>query len=168
MQLAALATMAAWWQGACAGSEILSCSEIPAGGCPSSRGGSCDDGACHALYDCVAGDWQLAELCPAGSGGQAAGGGSAGQGAVGGAAGAGGAAGGAGEAGTGGCPGALLDHSGEVTGCVPELLLPDCPVIAAETCQPCLTGCLDFFLCLPVGWLAVAYCDEHGTLVVEQ
>jgi hypothetical protein len=43
---------------------------------------------------------------------------------------------------------------------------PDCPVEAANTCQPCLTGCTDFLYCEAAGWLAVAYCDEDGQLIV--
>jgi hypothetical protein len=58
-----------------------------------------------------------------------------------------------------------IDTSGQASGC-PGLQRPDCPVEAANTCQPCLTGCTDFLYCEAAGWLAVAYCDEDGQLIV--
>jgi hypothetical protein len=61
----------------------------------------------------------------------------------------------------------MFDHSGEVSGCTPDLQSPDCPAEAAEgLCEPCLTGCIDFFMCTETGWESVAYCDEDGGFFV--
>ncbi|WP_104978561.1 hypothetical protein [Sorangium cellulosum] len=124
------------------------CGEIPRGGCPIGRGGSCDDAVCHALYDCIDGAWTEALRCDrAGEAGQDAG-----------------AGGGPG----GDCEVVGLDRAGEASGCEPALQEPDCPADAAETCaaSACWTGCLDFFLCTEEGWRAVAYCDEAGRITV--
>ena len=91
-----------------------------------------------------------------GGGGAGAGGGS------------GGAAGSAGSAGAGGCAGVALDHTGEAEGCTPELQLPDCPAAVAESCQPCLSGCVDFFMCMAAGWMDVAFCTDAGQIVVNR
>lgn len=134
------------------------CGVIPGDGCPLDRGGTCDDRSCDALYACEAGGWRLVESCPPdGDGGHGASGGVAGAGA-GGAAGAG--------AGVGGCAPATIDHTGEHTGCDQDLVeAPDCPVEAAESCHPCETGCVDFFLCTADGWDLVAYCTDEGEVV---
>lgn len=120
------------------------CGEIPQGGCPIGRGGTCRDAACHALYDCVDGAWTAVARC---DGRDATG------------------------QGTGAdqdreCEVVALDHAGEAQGCTPALQLPDCPAEAAETCADaaCRTGCVDFFVCTEGGWSAVAYCDEQGRL----
>ena len=142
----------------CSTGKLQPCDAIPEGGCPIGRGGTCDDTACRGLYECVEGRWSLLTHC-AGNGGDG------GQG-VGGAGGAAGAAGSAGMAGAGGCSGVELDHTGETQGCSPELELPDCPALVAESCQPCVSGCADFFMCLEGAWGWVAYCTEQGQLVV--
>ncbi|CAN5924374.1 hypothetical protein BH11MYX4_BH11MYX4_00610 [soil metagenome] len=42
------------------------CSDIPAGGCPLSRGVACEDPSCEAVYACRAGNvWELDRACPA-------------------------------------------------------------------------------------------------------
>lgn len=42
------------------------CSNIPAGGCPLSRGVACEDLACEAVYFCRPNNvWELKEQCPA-------------------------------------------------------------------------------------------------------
>lgn len=130
---------------------VETCGEIPEGGCPVGRGGTCDDVACAALYDCQGGAWTEVEACP---GSSAASGGSVG-----------GGEGGAGEGG-GTCAPAVIDRTGEADGCTPDLLEPDCPAAAAEACDPCGTGCADFFLCTADGWIDVAACDESGALQV--
>ena len=140
----------------CTTGGLQRCDTIPEGGCPIGRGGTCDDKACRGLYDCAEGSWALVIACSPGHGGS----GGLGAGGVAGAAGA--AGGGAG----GGCAGAELDHSGEMQGCAPELELPDCPALVAESCQPCLSGCADFFMCLEGGWGWVAYCTDEGQVVV--
>jgi hypothetical protein len=138
--------------------EPVLCGQIPADGCPVGRGGTCSDTACAALYDCVDGHWTRTETCSGGGGG--------------GAAGTGGAHGGQGP-----CTPVVIDTTGQVTGCTPDLQPPDCPVEAVLGCAEsvCLTGCVDFFLCTEeltdAGpdkvWSAVAYCDEvTGKLVV--
>jgi hypothetical protein len=131
-------------------SDVVPCGRIPDEGCPIGRGGTCDDAACEGLYDCVEGAWMLVEDC-----GRTVGEGGAGAGA------------GAGSA--GGCaPAATIDRAEEADGCLPALQSPDCPVDAAEVCEPCLTGCADFYLCESLGWEFVAFCDEEGQLVVVQ
>lgn len=142
------------------GSGVLTCGQIPDDGCPLGRGGTCDDAVCAGLYDCVDGHWQLVESCPGfGDGGSGAG--------ASGGSGAGGQGGAGAEAGAGGCEPFIFDHSGETTGCTPELVVPDCTMGAAETCHPCLTGCLDFFMCMADGWAWMAYCDDDGQLQIE-
>lgn len=144
----------------CDGSPALQlCGQIPEGGCPIGKGGTCEDRSCAALYDCVDGSWTRVEQCPAQGG---AGGGAGG---VGGA--PNGGAAGESVGGAGGCVHATIDHEGEVSGCTPELQLPDCTVDVAESCQPCLTECVDFYLCTAGGWSTVAYCDDDANLVVE-
>jgi hypothetical protein len=127
------------------------CGEIQEGGCPIGRGGTCDDAACLALYDCVEGAWTLVERC-----GRSGGGGDGGVP--------------DGDGTDDACAPVVLDHSGEATGCRPSLQHPDCPVEAVETCaaSACATGCLDFFLCTRDGWTGVAYCTEEGQIVVTQ
>ncbi|MFO0755625.1 MAG: hypothetical protein U0359_04005 [Byssovorax sp.] len=129
------------------------CGEIPAGGCPVGRGGTCEDAVCEALYDCQDGHWVSVERCmnEAGAGG------------------AGGEGGAGGGTGGGPCTPVTLDHTGEQLGCMPDLQSPDCPAEAAETCAEtaCFTGCVDFFLCKKDGWTAIAHCDDQGTLILS-
>lgn len=142
----------------CNVTPIVLCDQIPEGGCPLDRGGTCEDASCAALYGCYDGEWRRVEVCEGNTGG--AGGGT---GAAGAAGGAGGAAG-PGGAGGAGCQPILFDHTDDSTGCIPDLQAPDCPAVVAEQCpeKACTTGCLDFFLCKTDGWEAVAYCDEDG------
>lgn len=148
----ALAASVAAGVTACGGfGPVQTCGEIPQGGCPLGRGGTCDDSLCAALYDCVDGDWSLATECEQGSGGTTSTGG-----------------GGVGGAGEGGCSVPAIDHAAEVSGCTPDLQEPDCPAVAAESCTACLTGCVDFYLCVAAGWDLVAFCSDDGALVVTQ
>lgn len=129
------------------------CGTIPDGGCPVGRGGTCEDAACGALYDCVEGSWVLTETCSSSNDG---GGGEAG-------------ASSAGGGGEGGCATVSFDRTHEVTGCMPDFESPDCPAAAAETCAPCLNDCVDFFLCLEPdapSWTLVAFCNDAGELVM--
>jgi hypothetical protein len=42
------------------------CTNVPAGGCPLSRGVACEDPACEAVYACRSGNvWELDHTCPA-------------------------------------------------------------------------------------------------------
>ncbi len=121
----------------------IPCGQIPANGCPLRGGGTCDDPFCGAIYSCVDGTWTFVETCsnPPIE-----------------------------DAGTNldGCVVATIDHTGETTGCKPDLQNPDCPVQAAEQCASsvCQSECVDFFLCTADGWQVVAYCDQDGQLVV--
>ena len=147
------AALAGWVVSACddGSIELPECPMIPEGGCPLESGGSCVDVLCAAVYECVGESWQLVQTCE-GSGGGGAGGSSSS---------------GGGSSGEGGCAGAVIDKTDEAVGCQPDLQRPDCPAVAAEGCQPCQTGCVDFFLCKSDGWHAVAYCDGDGQLIVE-
>jgi hypothetical protein len=130
------------------------CGEIPAGGCPIGRGGSCTDPSCTGVYDCVGGAWRVTERC-SGGGADAGAGHDSGADAA--------------DAADAGCVAITVDHTGERTGCAPSLQAPDCPAAAAEECavEACLTGCTDFFLCTSGGWREVAYCDDSGDVVVS-
>jgi hypothetical protein len=130
---------------------VQRCGEIPEGGCPIGRGGTCDDVLCAALYDCLEGAWTEVERCERDPG---TGGGGEGAGGEGGSA--------------GGCLGFEVDRSDEAEGCEPELQEPDCSAAAAEVCRPCSTGCVDFWLCASEGWAPVGYCDETGGFVPER
>ena len=148
--------------GACTTSAAPACHDIPPGGCPADRGGTCDDPVCSAIYTCGDGEWQWVNNCPGGG----VGGANAGGGGLGGAANVGGGGVG-GEGGEGGCHGVVIDKRGQTSGCSPGLMPPDCGVAVAEGCAPCLGDCSDFFLCTADGWVTVAFCDQDGQLVVE-
>ena len=122
------------------------CGQIPSGGCPLGRGGSCDDVVCASLYDCLGGKWIEVERCTSGTGGGGSGPGL--------------------DGGADACTPVVIDHTGETIGCTPDLQEPDCPAEAAEQCSEsaCLTGCTDFFLCTADGWKDVAYCTEDGQI----
>ncbi len=136
---------------ACGGEAPLQlCGEIPAGGCPIGRGGSCADKTCTGVYDCVEGKWIETTACSAGTTSSS------------------GATSSGATTGSGACMPAMLDHSMETTGCKPDLENPDCPASAAETCSPCTTGCTDFFMCETTGWTDVAFCTDQGQLVVAK
>ncbi|APR79381.1 Hypothetical protein A7982_04728 [Minicystis rosea] len=126
------------------------CGQIPSGGCPSGRGGTCDDPTCTSLYDCVDGTWVSVAVCEAPDGG------------------AGGSGSGGGLPDAGPCTPVEIDTTGQKQNCTPDLQDPDCPVEAALGCaeKVCLTGCADFYMCTANGWQAVAYCDEDGGLIV--
>jgi len=147
------------------GTAPLLCGEIPAGGCPLGRGGTCDDPLCAGLYDCVEGKWTLATDCTT-------------NGATSGSSGSSGSSGG--DAGAdGACTPIALSHEGEMTGCKPDLQAPDCPVSLTEgacvetVCN--VTDCLDFYLCIYDKvqvdhrvWSAVAGCDLDAGFRVGQ
>lgn len=135
------------------------CGQIPEGGCPVGRGGTCKDPTCSGTYDCEGGEWTLLEACMNGSSS------SSGLPSTSSSTGSG----------QGGSCGVTFDFGGlDTSGCVPDLETPDCPVLAAETCSAC-EGCEDFFVCWSVAadcapahapcWLNVAYCDADGSVV---
>jgi len=137
----------------CVGEAAIQlCGEIPTGGCPIGRGGTCDDLSCSGLYDCVSGAWKRVKACDTNGTSSSS----------------------SSSTGTGGAPSCAvtIDRSKEITGCA-SLETPDCPADAADSCTAC-EGCEDFFLCEsadanhPKGWVAVAYCDADGHVVVSQ
>jgi hypothetical protein len=130
--------------------EPVPCGEIPAGGCPIGRGGTCADPTCAGVYDCVDGAWVSTKTCPPPLDGGAGGG----------------EDGGVPDGGP--CTPVPIDTSGEALDCTPDLQEPDCPVEAAQGCleRACTTGCVDFYLCTTQGWSNVAYCDDGGTLII--
>lgn len=130
--------------------DIQLCGEIPEGGCPAGRGGSCTDEVCAGLYDCVDGAWTEVQRCDEFVPGGGGGGGAGGQG-----------------GGGGTCEPIEIPVPPEpAEHCIPDLQEPDCPVAAAHACEACLTGCVDFYACSADGWTPVAYCDERGDVVV--
>jgi hypothetical protein len=136
---------------ACGGADApLLCGEIPPGGCPIGRGGTCADPTCTGLYDCVSGHWRETMACPHPQGQGGAGSSSS-----------------ANSSSSGQCTGAMLDHTKQTVGCTPDLEAPDCNSDVAETCHPCTTGCIDFFMCEAQGWMTVAYCDGSGKLILK-
>jgi hypothetical protein len=158
--LGALAFTALPASGCDDGNTLLLCGEIPGGGCPQGRGGSCDDAVCAGLYDCVEGKWTLTVDCSADGGTSSTS--STGAGAD--------------AAADAACTPVAISHEGELIGCKGALQEPDCPAaVIDDACAEsvCLTGCTDFFLCVydmdqanKRSWSAVAYCDEDGQLVV--
>jgi hypothetical protein len=132
---------------ACSGAFLSEpCGLIPEGGCPTSRGGSCADATCARLFRCIKGEWEWVEACPENSGVSSSTVASSSSG--------------------GSCPD-KVDVAQQSQGCTPELQLPDCAAEAANQCEPCLTGCVDFFFCSQDGWQTVAYCTDEGELIVE-
>lgn len=128
------------------GGDLRPCNDIPEGGCPLDRGGSCEDPACAVLYACFDGAWEEHEQCTANT--QTTASVSA-------------------SSSTGGCAPFEIDRTGETSGCQPDLLEPDCPADALDTCSPCSLGCVDFYLCLAEGWVNVAHCTEEGDVVSD-
>ena len=64
---AAIAALAIFVSASCSDGETAqACTDIPAGGCPLSRGVACADTACEATYACLPGNvWELRDRCPA-------------------------------------------------------------------------------------------------------
>lgn len=148
---AALAlSMGAAAAGACGSVDpILLCGEIPLGGCPIGRRGSCSDDTCAGLYDCVGGHWTLSRACAARDGGPDDG-----------------AADGADLDAP--CTPVSIDAASTSAQCA-DLEVPDCQIKGFQTCaeNACKTECTYFYICQPAGWLAVAHCDAQGHLVTE-
>jgi hypothetical protein len=140
------------------------CDDIPDGGCPTDRGGSCADPTCSAIYLCNNGLWSLGQICPpydAGSGG----------GGVGGSATVPEAGPLCSHDGGGTCTPVVIDagNTADPSTCTPDLMCGDCTVSAAYGCKECActTGCDDFYICTPLGWVSVAYCDQNGNLIIS-
>jgi len=126
------------------------CSDIPAGGCPLSRGLACEDPACEAVYLCRPGNvWELHERCPLR------------------------------EAGTppdadvdvdvdAGDAGPVFDAAIDAPpgsfggpGCA-SLQAPDCALGLALACGAGCCGCEDLYICADDGWSLWGSCGEGG------
>ncbi len=116
--------------------------------CPASRGGTCADRECSAIYACEERRWVLLAECPGTHGADA---------------GADDARDAARDAPT--CDGAVPVP---VAAC-PPLQPPDCDIAIADGCpaSACKEGCTGFLRCTPQGWTDayVAFCDDDGVLV---
>ena len=122
------------------------CTNIPAGGCPLSKGVACEDPSCVAAYACRSGNvWELDHMCPGHEAGPVI------------------------EASTD-----ASDASMEVSrpfdaaidappganggpGCGP-LQVPDCTLGFALACPSGCCGCEDLFVCQNGGWNYYATC----------
>lgn len=121
------------------------CSDIPAGGCPLSRGVACQDPSCVAVYACRPSRvWELDHLCPpreAGAGRDASLDASA-------------PAARPFDASVDAPPGA---NGGP--GCAP-LQAPDCSLGFALACPAGCCSCEDLYICEGGGWSYYATCNE--------
>jgi hypothetical protein len=129
--------------------DVVPCGQIPPGGCPLGRGGSCEDTSCDIIYACVDAVWVSSQVC-ARTGGGAGGGG------------------GGGPVDAGPCTPVVVTAKNEGQNCTPDLQAPDCPIEAAGQCleTACLSGCVDFFVCgSDQTWKVAAFCDDGGDFV---
>lgn len=123
----------------------MPCNNIPAGGCPLSRGVACQDPACLAVYACRPGNrWELERTCPPHP-----------------------------DAGTtppDAAPDAkpILDASPDAPegayggpGCE-ELQPPDCSVGLALACTSGCCDCEDLYVCRGGGWVVWGTCGDAG------
>lgn len=133
----------------CRDTQIIEpCGQLPDDtACPASRGGTCLDRSCTALYACEDRTWVFVADCVGNV-----------------------------DAGTD-APADVIAETPvacdagvalPAASCEP-LQLPDCDVALADACPAtiCKEGCTGFLRCTPQGWTAayVAYCDEDGALV---
>ncbi len=124
------------------------CTNIPAGGCPSSFGAACTDPTCAAVYACTStGAWSLVRSCPARDGGAAAGPSDA----------------------RGDAPGSR-DVEADVPGAnggpgCQDLQSPDCPLGVGLACGTGCCGCEDLFVCAARGWSLWGTCGDGGAIV---
>jgi hypothetical protein len=137
------------------------CSALPSKtACPRSRGGSCSDTTCSAIYNCLDGKWVFEESCPnfqANNGSDA--GLDAGL-----------------DAQDGSSPEAglcspLVDLPPSDVGCS-TLQEPECDQAVMQSCpeNACSTGCEVFLRCVKGEWqdLLVGYCSEGELLLTNQ
>ncbi len=125
------------------------CSNIPAGGCPLSRGVACEDPACEAVYACRPGDvWELQERCPPREPGDDRSDASVQTDAS--------------------AP--VLDASIDAPpgafggpGCE-SLQAPDCMLGLAMSCGTDCCGCEDLYVCEDRGWTLWGSCGDGGIL----
>ena len=133
----------------CRDTQVLEpCGQLPdETACPASRGGTCRDRACSALYVCEDRKWLFVTDCPQNL-----------------------------DAGADAAVDAVADAPLPCDAAAPAtdpaceaLQQPDCDVAIADACPTtaCKEGCTGFLRCTPQGWTIayVAYCDEDGALV---
>jgi hypothetical protein len=120
------------------------CTNIPAGGCPSSHGAAaCDDPSCEAVYVCLPNQsWQLDHACPARDAATPP------------------------DAQPGTTP--ELDASIDAPpgayggpGCE-DLEQPDCPLGVALACGAGCCDCQDLYVCEDGGWSFYGTCGDAG------
>lgn len=121
------------------------CTDIPAGGCPLSRGVACEDPTCLAVYACRAGNaWELDHACPPREAGAAV------------------------EASVDAGVDADASHPFDASidappganggpGC-DALQAPDCSLGFALACPSGCCGCEDLFVCENGGWTYWSTC----------
>jgi hypothetical protein len=123
------------------------CSNIPAGGCPLSRGVACEDPACEAVYACRPNNvWELQERCPAHQAGSR-------QDA---------------SVQTDAAPAPSFDASIDAPpgafggpGC-DSLQTPDCALGVVLACGASCCGCEDLYVCEDNGWSLWGTCGDRG------
>jgi len=116
------------------------CTNVPAGGCPLSRGVSCEDPTCAAVYACRDGNvWELDRTCPPREAGAPVDAGEASDAAD-------AAPNPPRDASTDAPPGAYGGPGCDV------LQLPDCSLGLALACPSGCCGCEDLFVCESGGW----------------
>lgn len=122
------------------------CTNIPAGGCPRSRGVACEDPACEAVYLCRENDvWELSERCPSRDAGPAE------------------AADAANDASAPGFDASIDAPPGAFGGAGCESLqVPDCALGLALSCGAGCCGCEDIFVCEDGAWSLWGICGDGG------
>lgn len=131
--------------GACSDRPVPQpCSNIPAGGCPLSRGVACEDPACEAVYLCRPNDvWELHQRCPMRESRSLEDGGIGPE-----------------------AESPMFDASIDAppgafggAGCE-SLQAPDCPLGIALACGAGCCGCEDLFVCENNGWTPWGSCAD--------
>ncbi len=141
---------------ACEDAEIVeSCRNIPAGGCPRSRGLACEDPACEAVYLCRPGNvWELESRCEAREAGVRT------------------RVDASAEA---DARDALASFDASIDAppgafggpACTSLISPDCALGVALSCGADCCGCEDLFVCETSGWTLWGRC-EGGRLIEER
>ncbi|MDB4936944.1 MAG: hypothetical protein JWP87_3916 [Labilithrix sp.] len=121
------------------------CTNIPAGGCPLSRGVACQDPSCEAVYACRENNvWELSQTCPPHEGGVPRE-----------------ASSDAPVDATHAFDAAIDAPPGASGGPGCEMLqTPDCTLGFALACPSGCCGCEDLFVCENGGWTYWATCKE--------
>jgi len=123
------------------------CTNVPAGGCPLSRGVACEDPSCEAVYACRPGNvWELERTCPPRAPVEAGGGADA-------------AADAPNEARPFDAAADAPPGAAGGPGCAP-LQTPDCALALALACPSGCCGCEDLFVCENGGWTYWSTCNE--------